>query len=398
MTSSNTAIDHYNIVCDRLFSLKSWKYEDKSCLLHTIVRWTSQYEKSMPNKLEKNLRHLRQLLAERIVIQPMLPVEMILKVIQSDNIPSEAWRDCLLTALQSGMNDSSNPTTVSFDFAPVNVPQVDFDLQDQTELYLDDINLTHQLLSSELSSKITTTTAPNSLMHKEEPPHVYQMILRENLAELSQLKWDQSIIDLIESRFTSPEISNNVSSLKTALLIIETIVTNGISSRTHIERITNTIITCSIREWMKELNKIVDEQGKAKSVSVLLEELARENPSLNINKLEQRYRDVMRYYQTQASKMTSEHFRQQLTFDNELKTIAIIIQAAHLFKQYRPRDIQIISLLLLIENPGHNQGRLAQIRTGEGKSIIVSMCKYLRCSIIINITTITALKMKNNYV
>ncbi|CAF4011267.1 unnamed protein product [Rotaria sordida] len=250
----------------------------------------------MPNQLETNLRHLRELLTQRLIIEPMVPVETILKVIQSDEIPSDAWLDCLRAAVQSEMNDSSNPTTISFDFAPVIVPKVDF----------------HRQISDSAS-------------------------------------------------------------LKTALLVIETIVTNGISLQTHIDRITNTITKCPAHQWMKELNKIVDEQGKAKSVPVLLEELKRENPSLNISDLEDQYDEVMRYYHTEASKMTSTNFQEQLNFKNKFAKIAVIIQAAHLFKQYRPRDIQILSLLLLIGNPGQDKGRLAQIRTGEGKSIIVSM-------------------------
>ncbi|CAF0837470.1 unnamed protein product, partial [Rotaria sordida] len=346
----------------------------------------------MPNQLETNLRHLRELLTQRLIIEPMVPVETILKVIQSDEIPSDAWLDCLRAAVQSEMNDSSNPTTISFDFAPVIVPKVDFHrqisdsgsstqrspLQDQNQsvfdqIDMDDIYLTHQLLSSGMFSKTSVPSSPNVLSQREEPLDVYQMILRENLEELSQLKWDQRTIDNIRRRFMSPEISNNIASLKTALLVIETIVTNGISLQTHIDRITNTITKCPAHQWMKELNKIVDEQGKAKSVPVLLEELKRENPSLNISDLEDQYDEVMRYYHTEASKMTSTNFQEQLNFKNKFAKIAVIIQAAHLFKQYRPRDIQILSLLLLIGNPGQDKGRLAQIRTGEGKSIIVSM-------------------------
>lgn len=243
------------------------------------------------------------------------------------------------------------------------------------ELDLDDIYFRHQLLQFGLLPKTSTSSTSNSSVQKEESLNVYQNILCENLNELSQLKWDRTTIILIGDRFMGPDIFNDIKSLKTALLVIETIVTNGISLRTHIERITDTIIACEAHQWMNELNKIVDEQGKAKPVDILLAELARENPSLNIHKLEDRYREVMKYYHDQTSQMASADFQQQLRFQNEFHKIAVIVQAAHLFKQYRPRDIQILSLLLLIENPSQGQGRLAQIRTGEGKSIIVSMCK-----------------------
>lgn len=233
---------------------------------------------------------------------------------------------------------------------------------------MNDINLTDDLLSFEPLSKTNTSVPP------EESLDIYQTILCENFLELLQLKWNETAIDLIRTRFISPEIFTNITELKTALLVIETIITNQISMQTHIERITKTIITQPTGQWMKELNRIVDEQGKIKSVPVLLEELASNNPSLDIKKLEHQYQKVKNYYHTQTSQMTSADFQKQLKFENKFHKIAVIIQAAHLFKQYHPRDIQILSLLLLIENPGNGQGCLAQIRTGQGKSIIVSMC------------------------
>ncbi|CAF1280852.1 unnamed protein product [Didymodactylos carnosus] len=103
----------------------------QSCLLHTIVNWTSQFEMSMPTKLEMNMQCLRELLANNIVIKPVLPVETILKVIQSDDIPAEVWLDCLRAAVQSESNNN-NQNSISFDFAPVIMPTMDFHLQPST--------------------------------------------------------------------------------------------------------------------------------------------------------------------------------------------------------------------------------------------------------------------------
>ena len=208
----------------------------------------------------------------------------------------------------------------------------------------------------------------------EEPLEEYQLILQNNLNELFQLQWDYSAIESLKRIFSSSRVKNNISTLKTALLVVETIVTNRIKLRLHIERIVKTVTTLSVDQWMNELNKIVDEQGTAKSVQVLLQELARENPSMDIVKLEEQYRTVIQYYETQTSRWTETDIQQRHVSSDQLYRIAIIIRAAQLHKQYRPRDIQILSLLLLIENQGH--GRLAQIRTGEGKSIVVAMCKY----------------------
>lgn len=244
------------------------------------------------------------------------------------------------------------------------------------QLDLDDIYLTHQLLSSGMFSKTSAPSTPNLTAHTEEPLDIYQMTLLENLAELSELKWDEPSINRLRDRFKRSDIFDVITSLKTALLVIETIVINRISLRTHVLRITDTIISRPVHQWMKELSKVIEQQGKAKSVHVLLAELARENPSLHIGDLQDQYENVMRFYHTKTSQMTAAHFEEQLQFQDHYHKIAIIIQAVHLFQQYRPRDIQILSLLLLVGNPGQDKGRIAQIRTGEGKSIIVSMCKY----------------------
>jgi hypothetical protein len=129
MTLSNTKNNNYSIICDQLCALTSWKYDEKSSLLDTIVKWTESYEKSDPNKLETNFKHLRELLTERVVIEPIIPVETILKVIQSDEIPSDAWLDCLHAAAQSKMNDCNDQNTISFDFSPVIIPNVDLNRQ-----------------------------------------------------------------------------------------------------------------------------------------------------------------------------------------------------------------------------------------------------------------------------
>ncbi|CAF3627686.1 unnamed protein product [Rotaria sp. Silwood1] len=208
----------------------------------------------------------------------------------------------------------------------------------------------------------------------EEPLDIYRELLEQNVDELFQLKWDHRAIESLKRTFRSPEISNKLSSLKTALLVIETIVNNQILLPSQVRRIVKTITTHPIEQWMKEMNTIVDEQGKAKSVETLLQELALEpeNTCLNIIELKQRYRKVMHHYQTETSRWTINDIQRQTFGDDDLYKIAIIIRAAHLHKQYRPRDIQVLSLLILIENP-KKKGRLAQIRTGEGKSIIVAM-------------------------
>ena len=125
----------------------------------------------------------------------------------------------------------------------------------------------------------------------------YRQILLDNLQELYQLKWDHSSVQSLRQTFINPPNDRSLSSIKTALLVVETIVINRISSRLHIERIVSKITKSPSNKWMDELNQIVQEQGKNKSLQSLLHELGQENPSLNLVSLEQRYRTVMDYYE-----------------------------------------------------------------------------------------------------
>ncbi|CAF1166288.1 unnamed protein product, partial [Rotaria sordida] len=217
----------------------------------------------MPEKLDKNLCHLHELLIRDIVTVPMLSVDKILQVIQSVEVPCEAWLDCLRAALLSESNNNNNP--ISFDFAPVIIPNaaMTVDLTPSTlfnstsssqqsqlnsqnhnivdQPSLDDSYATHQLLSFELCS--TISIIPSFLAAVEESLNDYRISLNAILAELSQLKWDYSAIQSLEQTFNSSQRKNNISALKTAVLVVDTIITNGISLSWHIERIVNTITT-----------------------------------------------------------------------------------------------------------------------------------------------------------
>ncbi len=57
--------------------------------------------------------------------------------------------------------------------------------------------------------------------------------------------------------------------------------------------------------------------------------------------------------------------------------VAVIKNAVFLSSGHSPRDIQILSVLILL-NPESNYGRLAQINTGEGKTIIVAMLAAIK--------------------
>ncbi|CAF4229011.1 unnamed protein product [Rotaria sp. Silwood2] len=398
MARSNQRLNYYDIVCDCLFSLDSWTYEQKSRLLDVIVDWTSQFQNLNPIQLQHNLRYLLEILTHDVVISAMVIAEKVLETIETSVIPPIFWLDYLLMTV-SPESTCQDQDSMSFDSPLVqttvveNLPDfessslVNSDSFVQERCYhtqhnskiirpsLKDIYMTPSLSPCELfSRKITTSISPAQV---DEPLELYRELLAQNVDELFQFKWDHRAIESLKNIFRSPQINNKLSSLKTALLVIETIVNNQIFISSHVERIVKTINTLPVEQWMKELNTIVAEQGKAKSVETLLKEIVfeSENSCVNIIELEQHYRKVMHHYETETSQWTINDIQRQ-TFDNDdLYKIAIIIQAVSLHTEHRPRDIQILSLLILIGNPKVKR-RLAQIRTGEGKSIIVAMCKY----------------------
>lgn len=75
------------------------------------------------------------------------------------------------------------------------------------------------------------------------------------------------------------------------------------------------------------------------------------------------------------SKILASNFEQSLftRFDLILEIVAVVSQAVFLFTHYKPRCIQLLSLIILIDGFHSNQSRLMEIKTGEGKSIVIGM-------------------------
>jgi hypothetical protein len=124
MAALNQTGIRYEDVYDSLFALNSWTEEQKTRLLDIITEWTTAFERAAPMKLTNNLRYLLELLTNNVAMVPLLPVETIFTVIQSADIPSEAWLDCLLAAVQSPSN-TNHENMISFDFTPVLMPTTD---------------------------------------------------------------------------------------------------------------------------------------------------------------------------------------------------------------------------------------------------------------------------------
>ncbi|CAF5099313.1 unnamed protein product, partial [Rotaria sp. Silwood1] len=75
----------------------------------------------MPAQLNNNLKCLRELITHKVIIAPLLPIETIFEVIQSDHIPAELWFDCLMNVVEVS-SDNNNKNKILFDFTPVRIP------------------------------------------------------------------------------------------------------------------------------------------------------------------------------------------------------------------------------------------------------------------------------------
>ena len=77
----------------------------------------------------------------------------------------------------------------------------------------------------------------------------------------------------------------------------------------------------------------------------------------------------MNYYKRNNKKLTKNKIPEEIK-SSENDTIALIIKDIEQIKDFTIRDSQIFSLLVLL-NKKNNRGKIAQILTGEGKTIII---------------------------
>jgi hypothetical protein len=227
MAASNQTSIRYEDVYGSILALTSWTEEQKTRLLDIITEWTTAFERTASTKLTDNLRYLLEILTDNVAMVPLVPVESIFTVIQSADIPSEAWLDCLFAAVQSTSN-TNQENLISFDFTPVLIPttvsnssvlfnslagqELHHDVIDRSSL--ESFNITRQLLSFRPS--LTTQHRPMNRLPSEEPLEEYRQILLDNLRELYQLKWDSSSIETLRQTFTNSQ-NNKLTSIKTAL-------------------------------------------------------------------------------------------------------------------------------------------------------------------------------------
>lgn len=106
--------------------------------------------------------------------------------------------------------------------------------------------------------------------------------------------------------------------------------------------------------------------------------LKEENPSLKdeINKAEENFNQFKSFYNEKVCNWSKRNVKYWAEKDNSTKgvdeVLAVVYRAMELTKQFEPHDIQLLTVLMLVHKDP-KVGRLAQVLTGEGKSLVIAM-------------------------
>ena len=129
-----------------------------------------------------------------------------------------------------------------------------------------------------------------------------------------------------------------------------------------------------------------------KDIQILFNEIKRTNNQLSldtINFINDTFNKIDRYYNTKVIYMQEESLKKEISTlkklikndpnnsDYHIKLITFMKQINQLINGYKPRNIQIIAILLFLYKE-KNSGLIEEILTGEGKTIIISFLAILK--------------------
>ena len=129
-----------------------------------------------------------------------------------------------------------------------------------------------------------------------------------------------------------------------------------------------------------------------KNVLILFNEIKKRNIQLSdskMNFIQEIFFQIEKYYENKVEYMDEENLKNEINtlkngikndLDNDeyyIKLISIMIKVNLLINGYKPRDIQIIAVLLFLYKE-KNCGLIEEISTGEGKTIIISFLAIIK--------------------
>ncbi|XP_055708116.1 uncharacterized protein LOC129804644 [Phlebotomus papatasi] len=157
----------------------------------------------------------------------------------------------------------------------------------------------------------------------------------------------------------------------------------------------------SADNWVEEIDQVISsklfEDAQVYTLDELIEEIIDDETNITAEELSDLYDNVLQSYNSISQILQSVNDSDTNNFKNrpfcdwnkecltiwanhvkssssisQSELIAGVRHAVKLHHGFFPRDTQMLSLLILL-NPSPGMGRLAQINTGEGKSLIVAM-------------------------
>jgi hypothetical protein len=126
-----------------------------------------------------------------------------------------------------------------------------------------------------------------------------------------------------------------------------------------------------------------EKEDGVRSLESLLSILAKDQKKDNVDDLEKKHSEVKEYYKNWQDKNENQindwakEKKSKLTKDEICEAIAIVDRANKIVTGHNLRDTQILSVLTFLNTEG-NQGKLCQIKTGEGKTTIVSILAAIK--------------------
>ena len=158
-------------------------------------------------------------------------------------------------------------------------------------------------------------------------------------------------------------------------------------------------------QWIETVHKLVVKAtfraSHQRNVQELIDNIAQNAPGVffagDAQKLRKGYDDLINVYEGHSSVLKTDQpiaqwtpstitqwaqkigpkaQKGQVTPAYQSELLAVIKRAVELHHGFPPRDTQLLSLLTML-HPAHNTSRLAQINTGEGKSLTVAMLAAL---------------------
>lgn len=126
------------------------------------------------------------------------------------------------------------------------------------------------------------------------------------------------------------------------------------------------------------------QKTKTKSIEKISSEMSQLNAAIQKEDMQAKFGEIARLLMYQNSvggfsetefKTWSENVRKNNLDPDYSERIAVVWRAMELASGHKVRDVQILSLMMLYRENGF--GKIAQINTGEGKTIIIAMLAVL---------------------